>query len=115
MSRGYFLDLSLESDVGNIAIYKVLASGWNQPQPRQEVGLVTIDFVKETWELETKNDWENETFYLVSFNDLINPTPEAIENKPLNKELWWWNMRLFTALHKVMTQPENKQGFTHYQ
>jgi len=114
MSRGYAINIDLIGEENGVSEYKVTAGGWEQPGPKKGVGKIIINQNEKICSLVTESDWGNEEFYLPSYTELLNPKPEIFENENINKKYYWWNIRLITAINRILTNPEYKEQVWFY-
>lgn len=115
MSRGYYLKLHLFSENDVRSEYQVTASGWDQPQEKDEVGSLIIDLRTRKIEFHAKNEWVNEQFDFPELDTIINKELAANPHKSINKKYGWWHMRMISSVRKLLTETEDKNEIVSYQ
>lgn len=115
MSRGFAINLKLSEENDSLRRYIITAGGWDQPSPIKKVGIIEINNKEKTYSFVAEGDWEKEEFFLPSYTELLAPSPSLFEDNRINKSYGWWNMRLISALNRVLTKPEYKNRVWFYQ
>jgi hypothetical protein len=115
MSRGFSIDLKLESENSGLSTYSVVAGGWNQPKDSERVASIKIDHDAKTYDVILAATWENEAFYFPPYSQLLGAPEFNASDERINKTYWWWNVRLISAMSRIITNPEYREHVWFYQ